>query len=440
LTDVIQNNSENPKKNRKRDKIIIILFLVIAIVSVELFRNDFFKSFRLINDKSIGTVTAKKNTVQRRLGDRVMWDRMREESQIYLWDLIQVGNRSDASLEVGDFKINLSENTLIRIVPSPDGEGIMIIVSQGSIEIEGNGNSGGLIVYQNGQYFRNEPFVPQETRLISPAANSRIRFNENRPVVHFTWTEIENASLYTLEVSSDRNFSNRIINENISTAFYTASDLEDGSYYWRVRPDYKMFPAHSGLSDFTEPSFFRIEKTTENLNAEGLSFAQWLAAESPQTIAVPAALPVVSQPTAAAVAPRPAPTPARSAQPSFLPAPRILSPVNNATFGLEELRAQRTINFSWSPVSGANAYNFALYRQAPSGRQQIVRMTLNRTNYTFENLPVLDRGTFVWQVEAVRQGNRGVEQRGRIAESTFIIDFPSPGPVHIEDTGILYAQ
>jgi len=100
------------------------------------------------------------------------------------------------------------------------------------------------------------------------------------------------------------------------------------------------------------------------------------------------------------------------------------------------------MDFRWSPVRGANAYIFTLYEQTAKGRKQILRTTISRgTSYTIENLRLLEKGVFVWQVEAIRRGRRNViEQRGRPLESLFTVNFPVPGPIVIEDTGILYGN
>jgi len=125
----------------------------------------------------------------------------------------------------------------------------------------------------------------------------------------------------------------------------------------------------------------------------------------------------------------------------LLPAPRNLRPAAETSLGLQELRSQRTIVFNWSTVQGANAYIFTLYQQTTAGRRQIVSETINSTSYTFTDLRLLDRGTFVWQVEAVNSGRtNAIEQRGTAGESTFIIDFPSSAPLQIEGAGVLYGN
>jgi len=125
----------------------------------------------------------------------------------------------------------------------------------------------------------------------------------------------------------------------------------------------------------------------------------------------------------------------------LLPAPQNIQPARGYRFGMNELRSRRNIVFSWQAVQGANAYIFSLYQQTAGGRQLIVRTDpQTATSYTFNNMRVLDRGTFVWQVEALNRRGTVIEQRGVTGEYTFVLDFPAPGPVLVEDTGILYGN
>ena len=126
----------------------------------------------------------------------------------------------------------------------------------------------------------------------------------------------------------------------------------------------------------------------------------------------------------------------------LLPAPQNLRPSSGYRVGVIELRSQRTIAFNWQAVPGANAYIFTLYQQTTGSRRQIISAgPQTATSYTLNNLGVLDRGTFIWQAEAVSIGRGGtLEQRGRIVENTLVLEFPPPGPVRVEDTGILYGN
>ncbi|MDR0389825.1 MAG: hypothetical protein LBH73_07130, partial [Spirochaetaceae bacterium] len=111
-----------------------------------------------------------------------------------------------------------------------------------------------------------------------------------------------------------------------------------------------------------------------------------------------------------------------------LPAARGLSPENNYVFGARELRGRSTISFAWNRVAGANAYIFTLYQLRSNGTRRRVRDSgpLSRTSYILGDLAALDRGTFVWQVEAVyRMNDNSIGRRGLLAERRFTLDASS---------------
>ena len=124
----------------------------------------------------------------------------------------------------------------------------------------------------------------------------------------------------------------------------------------------------------------------------------------------------------------------------LLPPPLNRMPVTGYRIGIEQIRNQRTVDFNWTAVQGANAYIFILYQLSENEKRQIIRTEpVNRTAYTLNNIAMLDSGIFYWQVEAVNVGRSGtIEQHGRPGESSFIVDIPVPGPVQMEQPGILY--
>jgi len=557
------------------DFFIVVLFLFIAAISINMFRLDLLNTINLQNVEPVGFVVIKKNIVQRRHSDRVLWDRLANESFVYIGDLIRVAEVSSATLDIEDNDLNLEENTLIRIILSPDGEGVRIILSEGTlslvarnerkkINVEVNGRrihpepgtvlratanrNGGLSVQvnqgrarfvedgraereissgslidmdaygterneravvvtrpvPNARYLKNTAellsvnflwnrinFAPNETlrleisadrnfsqistraenldrqaqtqfasghwywrlsfentvlsagsltvldsaglHLLAPSADSVFRFFEELPLINFWWTEVEYASAYIFQVSSKPDFSETKIDIQTSAAFYSDSDLGEGTWYWRVMP---VFPSlFYGSTNFPPAASFRVEKSSAELSDQEISLSRWLTEQFHAFANQPAELP--QEPTP--------PPPPRRVQPqpvTPLPAPQNLRPARGTVFDFEGLRSQRTISFSWSAVRGANAYIFTLYQQNASGRRQVLRTTINNsTRYTLENLRVLDKGTFVWQVEPVIIGRRNaIERRGRTGESSFVMDFNSPLPVQIEDTGVLYGN
>jgi len=652
-------NTKN--KLRIRDIVIVILFLSIAAFFVRLFWLDLMNTINLQNVEPVGTIVIKKNVVQRRHSDRVLWDRLSSESPVYIGDLIRVADISAATLNIEDNGIDLDENTLVRITRSADGESIQINLSGGNLSLF-TGRSGGIVLDMNGKqvqaaagtvmsaasgadgqvslqvnqgsarfigegagreissgmavvmdaagneqlrrsvvvispspnarYLKNtsDPFAvnfswnrinlePSQVltleisadrnfsriyrsaenldnraqilfdaglwfwrislagtvlssgsltiadggslKLESPAHNSLFRYQDEAPVINFQWTQAEEAVSYTIEISNSPEFAAVRLRYNSTSLYLSETGLGEGQWYWRVMP---VFPSvFVGTADFSNVSSFRIEKTDAPLD-EG-SLIQYLASlsgeEAPPEVVPPPPPPPVAAPVAPVInlsspangnsilgltalrtqtvfqwntdsnftrsrfvlSSNPNPlqgqaavtvqNPGRtvrvdrlgvgtwywtveiqtangtfSAQPRrlvvqpipLLPAPQNMSPSTNTVFGHVDLQSRREIVFNWSAVQGANAYIFTIYQQSSSGRRQIVRSTESGTSYTLTNLSLLDRGTFVWQVEAVNTRNGVVEQNGRAGENVFVLDFQTPLPVQIEDTGVLYGN
>jgi hypothetical protein len=139
----------------------------------------------------------------------------------------------------------------------------------------------------------------------------------------------------------------------------------------------------------------------------------------------------------AAETPEPAlPTPVtEQPEPAPLPAPLNLQPPTEYRIGIEQLKKSSRVDFSWSAVTGANAYVFTLFQDSNNERRQIIRIPPGYyRDWTLENIAMLGEGTFIWQVEAVNINSAGtVERRGKIAENSFVIKVPRSGMVQIEN-------
>ena len=455
-------------KFRFLDFFIIAILLLVAVIFLDMFRHDLMFTFNLQNVEPIGTVVIKRNTVQRRLGDRVLWDRLVRESPVYVWDIIRVADVSAATLYIQNNSIELDENTLVRIVPASDDDGFQIVLSYGTLSHYAPEGAGRITLEINGQQIVPQPntvlravasedgqsaiqaveSIEREISgplLLSPALNSLIRFQTDLPALNFQWTEVEEAVSYILEISRSADFVSPLVQRQSSLTSITVFAPGEGTWFWRVMP--VLPPIFGDKRVFSAIEFFSMEQTIAESNDAVLSFSEWLVMEAP-----PAELPpevpahlipahfiqeIISEP-------EPAPEPAPLPPPPpviLLASPQNLRPLRGANIGFDDLLSQRSIVFSWSPVQGANNYIFSLYRQTAAGRRQIIRTTLNRTSYTLNNLGLLDRGNFVWQVEAVNTGSGGtITRNGSVVENIFSINFPFPGMVYIEDPGILYGN
>jgi len=275
-------------KNRLRlaDFIIVILCLSIMAYSINLFRRDLSKTIDLYNVKPIGTITIKKNTIQRRLDDRVLWDRLRVESPVYMGDTIRTAETSAATLDIEGWQLDLDENTLIRILPAQDDSGApQIELSEGSLSVT-KGAGGGLQLAVQGRVIKMEAgtvlaaaagedgfsaqvtngtaafveqggnrtiaqgtmlsFNAEGAELRQPAAvvtqprpNARYVKNTLQPLsVSFAWNRInlETEDRLRLEIAADRGF-NRVVQsvENLNAS--AEISLDAGLWNWRLSYD-----------------------------------------------------------------------------------------------------------------------------------------------------------------------------------------------------------
>jgi len=268
--------------------------------------------------------------------------------------------------------------------------------------------------------------------LQSPAFNSVFHYGDKPLHLNFQWAEVQDAVSYIIEVSGVSDFSDIKISRQSSVSSVTDSSFGEGSWFWRVKPIFP--PVFIGDAVFSTPSFFRVERASAEMAGE-VDMSTWLAGQT-RSDELPPDVPreIIPQHLVKTADTLPD-------LPPLLP-PRNLQPAKGTVFGLPYFRTQRTMVFSWSAVRDANAYIFTIYQQTATGKRQVLRQTINgNPRYTLTNLQLLDRGDFVWQVEAVDMERGGaIQRRGAAAENTFTIDIPRSSPLQVEDSGVLYGD
>ena len=631
---------------RFRDFVVLVFCVSGILFFLFLFRHDLFQTIYLQNVQPVGNVVLRSNVVQRRISDRVLWDRLLSASSLYIGDIIRVAEHSSAALDIEGQQIFLNENTLIRIQRAPDGEGLQIELSEGSLSVATNEDGGNLQINVMGQILETSAgsafnvtagnngivvkvnegaarFIDESGRsreissgsmlaldpagaeqmppaavvtrpranvqflkstaeplpvsfawnrinlapddylrleiaedrnfnritqtieelvdtarssldlgiwhwrlsfednvltfgrfsvvessgpeLISPIGNSLIRFRGELPSVRFQWSEVEEASLYFLEVSLVSDFSNTQISHETSATSYIQPELGQGTWYWRVMPVFSS--GYEGESSFSAISQFRITHTDQNpaeeervvlpepptpppeplelrlvSPAQGTNITGLNALRSPtvfrwdsdrETVSSrfvlsrninPLQQPVtvinnpgrnfqvnridagvwywtVEATSAEGIVSSAPPRQLQVLPIPALPAPANLLPPNGHQLEIEAIKTRESINFSWQPVPGANAYIITLFEQTGAGRHQVFRSSpQTQARWTLEDLSVLSINTFFWQVEAVNVRQNGIiDQRGAISENFFIVDFPLP-EVQAIRPGVLYGQ
>ena len=275
------------------------------------------------------------------------------------------------------------------------------------------------------------------TKLLNPITNSVIRYFDESPNLRFQWTETEGAARYALQISesADFDFSRPLIHTETTSPFFVETGLTENTWHWRVMPIFP--PQYEGSSAFSSPASFRIEQSVS-------STPESLAIEIPDT-AIPVLVEAEPEPEEVIPEPPPPPPPPPRPRPAPPPpplaAPANIIPADGSSFGFHDLRKERKISFSWSEVPQATAYILVMYYQSPNGRREIIRTNpINGTEWTLDNLALLERGTFIWQIEAVITNRAGrITRRGRTTENRFIVDIPQ-NQIEIEDIGVLYGN
>ncbi|MDR1970806.1 MAG: hypothetical protein LBQ46_02680 [Treponema sp.] len=120
-----------------------------------------------------------------------------------------------------------------------------------------------------------------------------------------------------------------------------------------------------------------------------------------------------------------------------LPEPANPAPRNGMVFTGTELRRDRRISFAWNAVPGATGYRFTVEQQ---GRAVLPEQPLKENGFVLDDLTLLDRGEYVWRVEAILEDQGEIIRRGAIAENLFKIDFALPARPVLLDPGTLYGR
>jgi hypothetical protein len=220
---------------------------------------------------------------------------------------------------------------------------------------------------------------------------------------------------YILEVADTVNFEHTVLSTTVQGTenIFLEYHLGEGNWHWRVRENFPGVEMPAAASNFS------------------------ITNEAPPPPPPPPPPPLPAPP-----APRPAvrPPPPPAPRVEILPSPAGMRPQDNYILGPEQIRQNQSLEFSWDAVPEANAYIFTLLTETGQGSRRILSTEVRQNSYTLEDVRTLERGAFVWQVEALRRTGDRIEQRGKPGESRFIVEVPMPGNPRVRNTGVLYGQ
>lgn len=275
--------------------ITIFICLIGASTNSWLFYTSFFRALTKQNEQPIATITFKYKTAQRKFLDRVVWDRLRQESPVYNGDTIHTAALSEATIWFNDGNVmDLMENTMAQVfltedkgaaveledgyatVDSSDAEngmtlssgGVQVAVksgtslSAGSVSQDAAAAAGGrsasglsVQVLKGSASLQNAdgstlainqgeelnmstgtaqtiPAKPALT-VYAPVRNEKVLYHtQGATDVHFSWSQTAAATM--LQISKDKDFNDILYSLNSDGLNETDIKLEAGIWYWKL--------------------------------------------------------------------------------------------------------------------------------------------------------------------------------------------------------------
>lgn len=122
-------------RSRILDLFVVILCLFVCAYSFKLFYAEYNRN-TIRDDKAvIAQVVRKSNISQRKFSDRVVWERVQNDTLLYNGDILRTGDNSETTMQFTDLQIDMGENSMMQIFYSKD-EGISVSVNKGNIELD----------------------------------------------------------------------------------------------------------------------------------------------------------------------------------------------------------------------------------------------------------------------------------------------------------------
>lgn len=290
-------------KSRLRDVLIVAVCLSVFIFSLRLFWLDLNTSSSRKDKDQIATIEFKRKIAQRKYSDRVVWERLQQDSPLYDSDTIRTADGAAATVTFKDGTVlELHENTMLQVAYSEDG-GLKISVNDGNVEVDttagtqkkavslsmengstvslesgskvsaasnsqsgdnsfkltvGNAKvtssdgkqaqtitSGETVKIEASGEIKKEPLTVTS---ISSDAKYLLFNNEKSAEVKLQWnaSEAYEKSRIIIETSGDKNFEKIRSNQIAKDKNYISLQASSGKTYWRVYPEDAIEQAATG--------------------------------------------------------------------------------------------------------------------------------------------------------------------------------------------------
>jgi hypothetical protein len=274
-------------------------------------------------------------------------------------------------------------------------------------------------------------------------------FNEN---IIFSWEGGKGVKNYKVDLSKESDFKNIIRSQAITTAFYNAGKIPEGSYYWRVSADYGygepmvsdtvhltvsppvpvtyIFPGNGSVLDSASG---QVKFTWQDLSEAG----NYLFELSPDpefknrivSVRIDVKNFTVKNPGngkyywRVSIIDRNGSYIAKGGNSLFviheiLARPVALYPPSPGVINLDDTDV---IKFQWERVEGAESYEIQVYQRISGTDRPLFVKDTEGTKYEFRNFAVLNPGTIVWVVKARKTVNGKITATSESPRNYFVL-------------------
>jgi hypothetical protein len=235
--------AEPDRRKRRRFTADLILFPVCSlgiVCCIWLFYADLNSTLNRLNEQPIAVISFKRRAAQRRFADRMLWNRLRQDSPVYSGDLIRTADLSEATITFpGRPGISLDENSIIQVFPG------RVDIAQGNLSVLDSGAGGGIVITAAGKTLDVPPGqavsveegreAAPKIRALRPLPGAIYLARETAPV-SFRWEASGTPGPLRLEIAADRNFTHTVITHDAEGG-EAAAALQGGVWWWRVSGD-----------------------------------------------------------------------------------------------------------------------------------------------------------------------------------------------------------
>ena len=375
------------RKLRVSDFLLVVVCLSVCAVSLWLFWKDLNASSTRTDVDSIATIHFKRKVSQRKYGDRVVWERLQQNSALYDKDTIRTSDGAEAVILFSDgTRVDLTENTMIQISLEKDGS-VNLSVGGGNVEVDTTASTSESVKLSMGD--GSSVNLEKGSRIAAATtsesgAGTSITVKDGNAVVSNAAGQsqkISNGEAISVEKNGELNRQNitvTSISKNLRV-YKTGEEVEPVKLSWQATSDNaKPADAVVKVEVSTDKDFTNIVKQYTATGSSSLDVVPqaedeklfWrVYKEDEQENAVKGVITVVE-----------------------LSQMELNSPLDNSVFSYR--KELPSLRFNWKNDDYAESYKMEVSRTQDFA-SPLITESLNSTSYTTASL---DKGKYYWRV------------------------------------------